>query len=228
MKCLGAKIEANGGFDNPPSLQVLVDETPAFEDLKYQIHQGKNFTLFYAELDGFVNFYSIRGHDFTKRDEGFGRSAFNLTLVDGREITLHGPWSSRSGAMNSVGFGPCMDVSITTDSAVLEKGHTFSAGSVTVGFVKRQVMPYIDTHTLFEMNEDGETVYRPRRFYMACDRCDGTGKDLSWTRKNDFDKCNRCKGTGVDVKRELKKTVIDSDFVRASVELSGPQADIVR
>jgi hypothetical protein len=69
-------------------------------------------------------------------NSGFGGSAYDITLRDGTARTLRGPWSSSASTANEHGFGPCMDVSVTTDPAAYTRGHTFQHGAVLVSLLR--------------------------------------------------------------------------------------------
>lgn len=57
MKVLDAKVDWRESFDNPPDLEVLVDEIPT--DLEYDYIWGKTYTaIWYAQKDGYVSFFA--------------------------------------------------------------------------------------------------------------------------------------------------------------------------
>ena len=62
-----------------------------------------------------------------------------VTTVDGEQITLKGPWSSRAGCVNKRRFGPVVDVRLATDPSVLEKGYTFQTGTLTLAAAKQAI-----------------------------------------------------------------------------------------
>lgn len=126
MKAQEIRINWMTGWGNSPRAQILVDEIP--EGLRYQKLGGKYF----AEKDGYVSFFAWRGTP----DRGFGGAKFHITLTDGEEVTLVGPWSSGSGAMMKAGFSHCMEISITADPEVIERGYTFFSGCVTTEWLE--------------------------------------------------------------------------------------------
>ena len=128
MKLLKAKVDWMEKFGNDPRLKVLVDKVPNKEDLRYSYKNG----LYYAELDGYVSFFSYRGPG-----NGFGGNVFDIVMTDGRNVSLVGPWSSRAAVANSVGFGPCLDVSITENPDSYERGYTFCSGHILMDLVER-------------------------------------------------------------------------------------------
>ena len=126
MKILKARIEWMLKYANAPNIRLLVDKLPDHKDLRYE----RRGNLYFAEKDGYADFYS-----YSRPDEGFGGREFRLTMVDGSEAVLKGPWSSRAAVMNGAGFPPTIPVSITDDPAVWERGFTFYGAHVTVDFV---------------------------------------------------------------------------------------------
>ena len=129
MNLLKAKLDLYPQFDNCPSIKVLVDKMPDIKDLRYKSKNG----IYYAELDDYVSFYYYK-----KPDQGYGGRTFNITMTDGNKKALKGPWSSNSTAVNRY-FGPCHEITITEESTVWQKGHTFYAAACTVDFWKQAV-----------------------------------------------------------------------------------------
>lgn len=127
MKLLKGKVNWMEGFANEPTLQILVDKMPDLKDLRYQEKEG----IYYAECDGYVSFYY-----YVRPDDGFGGRHFHITMENGEEKVLKGPWSSNAGSVNRVGFGPCVDVSIIDDPRSYDRGYTFYAGHVTHKFIE--------------------------------------------------------------------------------------------
>ena len=125
MKILQAKVQWFQGYGNNPVMQVLVDKIPNRKDLRYKQKGG----LYYAELEGFVHFLYKKGQH---QEKGFGGYAWPITLSSGEKKILKGPWSSRAGVANQLGFGPCADVSITDSPTAFKRGYTFIAGSITL------------------------------------------------------------------------------------------------
>jgi hypothetical protein len=128
MKLVRARVNWAEGWMNDPNLEILVDKMPEVSELRYKYRCG----LYYAELDGYVSFYS-----YTSPGEGFDGRIFNITMENGEKKSLHGPWSSRAAVMNSAGFGPCLDVSITDDLKSYERGYTFYSGHVTLDLIEK-------------------------------------------------------------------------------------------
>lgn len=134
MNLIDATVDFRPNVANDPVLELLVDEIPDRADMMFEHDEERG--LWYGEKDGFVRFYSFSGPE---NEGGFSGHHYEITTVDGEDVTLEGPWSSRAGVMNRVGFGPCVGVRITTDPAVLENGHTFQSGAVTLEVAKQAV-----------------------------------------------------------------------------------------
>ena len=100
------------GWRNDPKLIIPVDNFPLPRDHIYTFYKKGNRPwsgMYYSELNGHVSFFYWGG----KQDEGFGGKHFYVNVHDNGQITnvtLKGPWSSNSEAMNRHGFGPCMEV----------------------------------------------------------------------------------------------------------------------
>lgn len=137
MNVRDAKVDWKEDYANKPKLQVLVDNIPSRSSMVFE--SAKDKQVWYAEKNGYVNFFS--GHP-DRPGNGYSGRKFTLQTADG-EVVLKGPYSSRAGVMNKLGFGPCVDVSITTDPSVLEKGYTFSSGSITLQKAKEAIQ-YVD------------------------------------------------------------------------------------
>lgn len=60
-------------------------------------------------------------------------------MRDVTEVTLEGPWSSRTGCVNQRSFGSVMDVRITTNPSALERGYTFRTGTLTLEAAKQAI-----------------------------------------------------------------------------------------
>jgi len=128
VKILKSRVNWMHYFDSDPIFEVLVDKLPALSDM---IFTEKNNT-YYAEKDGFVSFYYYKGPG-----RGFGGHTFNIKLQEDNQIVqkcLKGPWSSRAGHINKIGFksalgfscGDCID--LTNDVKVFQNRYTFHGG----------------------------------------------------------------------------------------------------
>ena len=152
MKVLNAKVNWANQWDNDASLQLLVDKMPAHSDLRYE----QRGSLYYAELDGYVSFFS-----WSKPGEGYGGDVFYLTMKDGTKKELKGPWSSRAGCMNDAGFGPCMDVSMTDDPEAFERGYTFYGAHATYEICIKAANEFLPEVLLIWMDKHNEMVFTP-------------------------------------------------------------------
>lgn len=107
------EIEWMLGYGNSPRLKIYTVKDwdfPMHKEHKYQFGKAPHTGVFWSETaDGVVSFFSHTGGD--KNEGGFGGAVFNLTMEDGTEKVLRGPWSSRPGAMNQY-FPHSVDVTI--------------------------------------------------------------------------------------------------------------------
>ena len=122
MKILKMKVKWNEGLGNSPELQVLVNRIPESDEMIYEHKDG----LYFAERTGYVRFYAV-----SHSGNGFGGREFKLKMKDGKEVTLKGPWSSRSAIMNQMGFTHSMEVHITDNPEKYERGY-FMSGNITM------------------------------------------------------------------------------------------------
>lgn len=170
MQVLKARVtymtdKGGASFANDPYLSVLVDAMPAVADLRYE----KFGPLYVAEKDGYVSFYHHSGDPI--KQEGYGGRPFNLTLTDGSPVVLYGPWSSRAGQVNRIkGWHQVLDVSITDDPAVWERGHTFYAGHITLekaieackyGVMEPPLEGFNQIGVALVREFDGDVTYQP-------------------------------------------------------------------
>ncbi|WP_248514988.1 hypothetical protein [Salinarchaeum laminariae] len=132
MRILDATINWREHVANDPRLQVLVDEIPSRDELRYEHEDG----IWCAIADGYVSYFAWSSDG---NDGGFSGQSFDITTVDGDAITLRGPWSARAGVVNQRSFGPVVDVQITTDQETIERGGTFSSGSLSLCAAKQAV-----------------------------------------------------------------------------------------
>lgn len=132
MKILDAQIDWREHVGNDPQLEVLVDETPDRSELRFDHEDG----LWIAIDNGYVEYFAWSGEG---NDGGYSGRSFEITTVDGDEVTLKGPWSSRAGCVNKRRFGPVVDVRLATDPGVLERGYTFQTGTLTLSAAKQAI-----------------------------------------------------------------------------------------
>lgn len=125
MKLVSHKVNMYEGFANDAKYEIRVDTLPELSDLRYE----KRGDLYFAEKDGYVSFYAYSGPG-----EGYAGRHFPITLVDGTEVVLKGPWSSRPAVMLTAGFPECVDVIINDIySAHVTREWLTSNGLETVG-----------------------------------------------------------------------------------------------
>ena len=134
MKLIKMDVDKMEQYSNRPSFRLTVDEL-ATVGFRYEERNG----CYFAETDGLVRFFY-----YDKPGNGYGGSVFHITMTDGTEKDLIGPWSSRSGVMNGQGFKPCLEVVLNGFAA-----------AVTVEWLESQgvTCKAIDSH--------GETIYEP-------------------------------------------------------------------
>lgn len=155
MKVLKAKVNWYKKYTNLPVLELLVDVLPDLDELQFEHKNG----IYYAELDGYVQFFYYRSPG-----QGFGGAVYALTMKDGTTKELRGPWSSNCSAVNGLGFGPCVEVSLTKDVKAYERGWTFFAGSCTLALAieaaklaKVELVKVIDSYSCLDLG--GEQVH---------------------------------------------------------------------
>lgn len=154
MKVLNISVDWHVGWANNPTIKLLVDKIPHHDELRYSREGG----IWYAELDGYVSFYSWQGPG---NEGGFGGREFKIKTTSGRGITLKGPWSSRAGDVNREGFGPCLDVSMTDKMDAWERGYTFNAASATKKVVQEALKKHLPEVVLLKVEDHGDIRYDP-------------------------------------------------------------------
>ena len=104
MKITKANIRWDLDLGNDPKLEILAENTPSLDQFRYEHRNG----IWYAEHEsGFVSFYHWVG---PHNEGGFGGDCFNITMKNSDKVRLKGPWSSNSNSVNSIGFGPCVEI----------------------------------------------------------------------------------------------------------------------
>jgi hypothetical protein len=116
--------------------------------------------LWYAEHEptGYVQFFAWDGG----QQNGFNGRHYDIETVDGEEVTLKGPWSSRAGVMNLAGFGPCMKALYRTHPDQLGG----RSGAITVEAAEEAIDEYVEEDVELELVERfdaDEPYYIPRR-----------------------------------------------------------------
>ena len=145
MKVLAARVDPREGWDNPPRLELLVDRIPQLNEFRFR----KKGPYYFAELDGFVEFFYYDGPG-----DGYGGNEFEITMEDGTREVLVGPWSSNSAAMARAGFPDTIPVSITDNPDAWERGYTFYSGHITVELAKAILREFKVGWDLMPVTED--------------------------------------------------------------------------
>ena len=130
MKLLNMQIKKYPPRHYPRfDIELLVDRIPEISEMRF-VNRGNRW---FAEHEGCVTFFGWKPGG---NNGGYYGRSFDIIMEDGSEVTLLGPWSSRSSAMNKEGFKPSLEVSITDKADVMVRGYTFYAGAVTVEFLQ--------------------------------------------------------------------------------------------
>lgn len=109
----GLHIELLAPLNHGCGLQIIVTVPPALKERfdsaqdRYAYEQKGPLYFAHDELTGLVSFFA-----YSEPGRGFGGAKFNIRLNDGTEKVLHGPWSSRCGVMNEVGFTPSTEITL--------------------------------------------------------------------------------------------------------------------
>lgn len=159
MKPISCSVEWYEGYANDPKLQIVVDGKPKFEDLRYE-HKGG---LWFAEKGGYVSFFSWHG---PKNEEGYCGRCYPITTVEGEEVLLLGPWSSRSGVMNQYFTPQCLDVSLKT---VSDTYSCWCAGATTLEFALEAIKLCEEPIELVVKESHGEYLFVPRKIVSRTD-----------------------------------------------------------
>ncbi len=135
-------------------LEILVDRIPSRNEMRFE----RKGNLYYAEKEGYVEFYSWSGKG---NDGGFYGREFPIIMKDGSKVILKGAWSSRSGVINKFFKPHCMEVSITDEVEAFKRGYTFYAGAITVDLAKEVVKRFLPEWTIVrEIKWEGEIYYK--------------------------------------------------------------------
>lgn len=132
MKILDAQVDWREDVGNDPRLEVLVDKIPDRSDLRFEHEDG----IWCAIDNGYVEYFAWSGEG---NDGGYSGRCFEITTVEGEQVTLRGPWSSRAGCVNKRSFGPVVDVRLTDNPETLERGYTFKSGTLSLLATKQAI-----------------------------------------------------------------------------------------
>ena len=154
MKPISCSVEWYEEYSNDPILQIVVDEIPSREDLRYQHKRN----LWFAEKDGYVSFFAWAGPG---NEGGFYSSKYAIILEDGSTVTLLGPWSSNSAAINKYFIPQCLDVAIKTEE---DKFSCWCSGAVSLEFALEAIKLCEEPIELIVKNLDyGYYIFVPQR-----------------------------------------------------------------
>lgn len=158
MEIQDAEVDWKKELGNDPQLILYVDEVLNYTDLEFEGSREQGF--WYGEDDdtGYVEFFAWSGGE----QDGFGGRHYEIETVDGEEVTLKGPWSSRAGIANNLGYGPCVKTLYRTHPDQLGG----RSGHLTLERAEEVVDDYVEDNVLFERVEkfdNNEPYYIPTR-----------------------------------------------------------------
>lgn len=97
-------VDWNNEYDNSPRLRITIDGPPP-EPESFRYTEKDN--LYLAVKDGFARYYYYK-----ELGDGFYGRKIPITMADGTEKILEGPWSSRAGHVNRTHDQQVVDVAI--------------------------------------------------------------------------------------------------------------------
>lgn len=165
MKVLQATIDWMLDWDNDPHLKVLVDKIPD-KVIYHQYDLDSGAAFYVGENDGWVSYFYHNPMNQT----GFGGRNFTLTLDTGEVKVIKGPWSSRAGVANHYLKIPCVDVTITDEFEVWQRGFTFYAGSISVAKISTYLNTTCQYWELRKEIKHNELTFRPVAEYHLRER----------------------------------------------------------
>ena len=146
MNILSAKINWNANYMNFPDLEIEVDEMPDTKTMRYEERNN----IFYAEREGYASYFYYK-----EPGEGFGGREFPITMKDGTEKILKGPWSSRASCVNQMGFGPVVDI-------VLSKNQYYRvSGAVTLRIAQKAIKMIPNVFLILHKTNSGDIIFTP-------------------------------------------------------------------
>lgn len=101
MECKGVEMQPHrwqGGTPTAWRMIATVDALPDHEDFRYEEIQCDNGTFFISVLNNYVSYLYEKPSD----RHGYGGRAFHLTMIDGLQREIVGPWSSRASVFNGL------------------------------------------------------------------------------------------------------------------------------
>ena len=151
MQPVSCSVEWYEKYANSARLEIGVDSIPDSNRLRYE----QKGVLYFAELEGYVSFYS-----YTAPGDGYAGRAFPITMKDGTEKTLKGPWSSRAGVMSPV-FRPVLDVVLQPEDNPYP--NIRYGGHVALEFALEAIKLCEESIELVVEWEYGEYIFVPQR-----------------------------------------------------------------
>ena len=177
MEILDMYVNWNVDVGNDPHLEVLVDKIPTTDKFRFEMKNN----LYFSEHEGYCRFF----YQSTNKN-GYGGSKFKLHMKTGDVVTLDGPWSSRSGCCNKLGFVPCTRVSITSDPQSFINGH-FTTGHMTVAKLNEALPHFLpQIHLRRVIKFDGEPYYLPCPIGVAFEDAKKVGIGMFEARNSKF------------------------------------------
>lgn len=165
MQPIECSINWNYRFERLSELQIVVNEIPNLDDLRYKhIDLGCN-ELWFAEKEGYVSFFSWAS---PKQSGGFNGRHFPIILEDGSMITLLGPWASRAGVMNKHFLPQCLDVAIKVHPAI--KSTCWRKAAVTLEFALEAIKLCKEPIELVVNYDHGEYIFVPQHIRFTATR----------------------------------------------------------
>ena len=150
MELIDAKIDWNTPFATDPILCLLVDRVPLASELLYEERANALFGM----LNGYVNFYYADPHD----KNGYYGASTTLNINYVGQKTFVGLWSSRAGAMNALGFSPCVDCYFATNPSDFKINHFCASKAVMLEFAQ-EAIKLINNKTLASNDIIRERVF---------------------------------------------------------------------
>lgn len=176
MQIKEVRVNWHERYANSPTFEVYIDAYGTAEPFRYRKHPVHG--LYYAQDDatGLVRFfaYDVPG-------DGYGGSVFDIVLEDGKQVSLKGPWSSRSGVMNKhFDDVECLDVTLKSNPTPCEWleggiGYSNLAGGLTLTKLLEWMVAHRDSIDFWvtKVTRDGGEYY-----YEPCHK-DGSRKGKS-------------------------------------------------
>jgi len=148
MKILKTKVRRYPENRYPRfEVDLLVDKIPDMSEMRFE----RKGTLWFCNHGGYVRYF---GWTPPNNNGGYYGRSFDIKMKNGEEVTLLGPWSSRSSEMNKAGFVPSLEVGITDEADVWERDGVLYAGAVTVEILEEAL-----GEKLIEVDSHGEPMW---------------------------------------------------------------------